>query len=341
MRTDNRRQITGGHAGIISHLPSPVRYLDPLMTTTVSETRSIIQSRPALLTKIGNTPLLPLRRPRDVSPRVELWGKAEWFNPGGSVKDRAALYIVEDAEKRGLLTPDRALLDATSGNTGIAYAMIGAAKGVCVILTMPENVSEERKKILTAYGARIILTDPLEGSDGAILRARELSARFPDNYYYADQYNNEANWCAHYETTAPEIWKQTEGRVTHLVAGIGTSGTIMGTGRRLKQLNPSIQVVAVEPADELQIIEGLKHMSTAIVPGIYDSSFPDRKVPVEAEQAYVTTRAAARDEGLFVGFSAGAAIFAARQVASEIEEGVVVAILPDGGERYLSTALWE
>jgi cysteine synthase B len=312
-----------------------------LMPTSNIETLPGLLARPLLLAQIGNTPLLPLRRPRDVSPRVELWGKAEWFNPGGSVKDRAALYIVEDAQRRGLVTPDKALLDATSGNTGIAYAMIGAAKRICVVLTMPGNVSEERKKILAAYGAKIVLTDPLEGSDGAILRARELAERFPDDYYYADQYNNDANWCAHYETTAPEIWGQTQGRVTHLVAGIGTTGTIMGTGRRLKQLKPSVQVVAVEPADGLQVIEGLKHMATAIVPGIYETSFPDRKIAIQAEEAFATARAAAHEEGLFVGFSAGAAIFAARQVAREIEEGVVVAILPDGGERYLSTPLWE
>jgi S-sulfo-L-cysteine synthase (O-acetyl-L-serine-dependent) len=311
------------------------------MSTAIPKGQLMMPPRPALLEQIGNTPLLPLRMPLDASARVELWGKAEWFNPGGSVKDRAALYIVEDAQRRGLLTPDKALLDSTSGNTGIAYAMIGAAKGICVVLTIPGNASEERKKILTAYAARIILTDPLEGSDGAILQARELAARFPDRYYYADQYNNGANWCAHYETTAPEIWRQTEGRITHLVAGIGTTGTIMGAGRKLKQLKPSIQIVAVEPADELQVIEGLKHMATAIVPGIYEPSFPDRKVLVEAEEAFITTRAVARDEGLFVGLSAGAAIFAARQVAREIEEGVVVAILPDGGERYLSTRLWE
>lgn len=294
-----------------------------------------------IIERIGNTPLLRLKRPRDSTPRVEVWGKAEWFNPGGSVKDRAALYIITDALKRGLLTPEKALLDATSGNTGIAYAMIGAAQGICVVLTMPANVSQERKKILTAYGAKIILTDPLEGSDGAIMKARELASRYPDNYYYADQYNNDANWCAHYETTAPEIWEQTQGRITHLVAGIGTTGTIMGTGRRLKQIKPSVQVVAVEPADELQVIEGLKHMATAIVPGIYDASFPDHKISVSAEDAYLAAREVAHSEGLFVGLSAGAAIHAARQIACEVEEGVIVAILPDGGERYLSTALWE
>lgn len=312
-----------------------------MMPSTTPRAKSVIVERPALLGQIGNTPLLPLRRPRDASPRVELWGKAEWFNPGGSVKDRAALYIVEDAERRGDLVPGKALLDATSGNTGIAYAMIGAAKGICTVLTMPGNVSEERKKILTAYGAKLILTDPLEGSDGAIMRARELATKYPQSYFYADQYNNDANWCAHYETTGPEIWEQTQGRVTHLVAGIGTTGTIMGTGRRLKQFNPSIKVVAVEPADELQVIEGLKHMATAIVPGIFDSEFPDTRIAVQTEDAYLTTRAAANKEGLLVGLSAGAAIFAARKLARELDEGVIVAVLPDGGERYLSTALWE
>jgi cysteine synthase B len=310
------------------------------MSPTVTIPLEMITHRPALLARIGNTPLIPLKPSPRALTGTEIWGKAEWFNPGGSVKDRAALYIIEDAASRGLLTPDKALLDATSGNTGIAYAMIGAAKGICVVLTMPENVTAERKKILAAYGARIVLTDPLEGSDGAILQARELAARFPERYYYADQYNNRANWCAHYETTAPEIWRQTGGRITHLVAGIGTTGTIMGTGRKLKELNPSIQIVAVEPADDLQIIEGLKHMETAIVPGIYDPSFPDRKLRVQAEEAYLTAREVARNEGLFVGLSAGAAIFAARKIAQEIDEGVVVAILPDGGERYLSTALW-
>jgi S-sulfo-L-cysteine synthase (O-acetyl-L-serine-dependent) len=291
--------------------------------------------------QIGNTPLLPLKRTRGMSPRVQLFGKAEWLNPGGSVKDRAALYIIEDAERRGLLTRDKALLDATSGNTGIAYAMIGAALGHCIVLAMPENVSEERKKILKAYGAKIILTDPLEGSDGAIVKARELAAQYPERYFYADQYNNDANWCAHYETTGLEIWQQTRGQITHLVAGIGTTGTLMGAGRRLKEFNPAIQIVTVEPADELQVIEGLKHMETAIVPGIYDARFPDRKIPVEAEEAYETAREVAHNEGLLVGLSAGAAIHAARRLAEELDEGVIIAILPDGGERYLSTALWE
>ncbi len=297
--------------------------------------------RPALLNCIGNTPLLPLKLPSGVSPRVELWGKAEWFNPGGSVKDRAALFIIEDAERTGQLTREKILLDATSGNTGIAYAMIGAAKGFGVELCMPANVSEERKKIVRAYGAQLTLTDPMEGSDGAIVKARELAAQFPAKYFYADQYNNTNNWCAHYETTAPEIWKQTNGRITHFVAGIGTSGTLMGNARRLREYNPNIQIVEVEPADELNIIEGLKHMETAIVPGIYDARIADRKISVDTEDAYNTALDVSKNEGLFVGFSAGAAIFAARKIAREIEDGVIVCILPDGGERYLSTVSWE
>lgn len=289
-----------------------------------------------LLQLIGNTPLLPLQLPDGVSPHAELWGKAEWFNPGGSVKDRAALAIVEDALRTGQLTRAKTLLDATSGNTGIAYAMICAAYGFRVELCMPANVSEERKKIVRAFGATLTLTDPLEGSDGAILKARELAAQFPEKYFYADQYNNTNNWCAHYQTTAPELWKQTQGRITHFVAGIGTSGTLMGNARRLREYNPNIRIIEVEPADELQIIEGLKHMESAIVPGIYDFKTADRKIAVEAEDAYLTARDVAKNQGLFVGFSAGAAIFAARKLAQELDDGVIVCILPDSGERYLS-----
>jgi cysteine synthase B len=293
-------------------------------------------SRPALLNCIGDTPLLPLPTPPGASPRVEIWGKAEWFNPGGSVKDRAALFIVEDALRRGLLTPEQTLLDATSGNTGIAYALIGAALGLKVELVMPENVSEERKRIVHAYGATLTLTDPLEGSDGAILRARELASGDPARYYHADQYNNDNNWRAHYHTTAQEIWQQTGGRITHFVAGIGTSGTLMGSSRRLHEYNPAIRIVEVQPADELQVIEGLKHMESAIVPGIYDPYCADRKIRVTAEDAYETAFAVARTSGLFVGLSAGAATWAAQQIARELDEGVIVTILPDSGERYLS-----
>jgi cysteine synthase B len=294
---------------------------------------------PLLLARIGNTPLVPMQSPRS-APRVQILGKAEWFNPGGSVKDRAARAIFESAIADGRLTRTKTLLDATSGNTGIAYAMIGAALGIRVTLVMPSNVSEERKKIVRAYGAELILSDALEGSDGAIMHAREL-ARDSAKYFYADQYNNGANWRAHYETTGPEIWQQTRGLITHFVAGVGTSGTLVGAGRRLKEYNPAIQLIEVQPADELQIIEGLKRMEAAIVPGIYDAHLADRKSAIGTDAAYRETHRAAREEGLFVGLSAGAAIAAARQVAQEVETGVIVVILPDGGDRYLSTALWE
>ncbi len=291
--------------------------------------------------QIGNTPLLQLSRIVKLPEGVQLLAKAEWFNPGGSVKDRAALFIIEDALKRGLLGKGKALIDSTSGNTGIAYAMLGAAKGIPVTLVMPENVSVERVQRARAYGATVHFSDPLEGSDGAIREVRRLVAENPDRYYYADQYNNANNVRAHMETTGPEIYAQTEGRVTHFVAGLGTSGTLVGTGRYLKQQNPAIQVVAVEPADELQVIEGLKYMPTAIVPGIYDSAVHDSKIAVEAEVAYHVTRQLAREEGLFVGFSAGAAMYAAVKVARSLTEGVVVAILPDAGDKYLSTGLFK
>ena len=291
---------------------------------------------PLLLARIGNTPLVPLRSP---NPSVQILGKAEWLNPGGSVKDRAARAIFETGIAEGRLTHAKTLLDATSGNTGIAYSMIGAALGYRVELVMPANVSEERKKIARAFGATVTLTDPLEGMDGAIVQACEL-ALDRDKYFYADQYNNDANWRAHYETTGPEIWEQTRESVTHLVAGVGTSGTLMGTGRRLKELNPAIQLVEVQPSDELQVIEGLKHMESAIAPGIYEPALADRRIAVSAESAYAQSRRAAREEGLFVGLSAGAAMEAARQVATQVERGIVVVILPDGGDRYLSTQLW-
>jgi cysteine synthase B len=292
---------------------------------------------PILLARIGNTPLVPIASP---NPRVQILGKAEWFNPGGSVKDRAGRAIFETAIADGQMTREKILLDATSGNTGIAYAMVGAALGYRVALVMPENVSDERKKIVRAYGAELILSDPLEGSDGAIRVAREL-ARESEKYFYADQYNNAANWRAHYKTTAPEIWDQTRGLITHFVAGVGTSGTLMGTGRRLQELNRAIQLAEVQPADELQVIEGLKFMASSIVPGIYDAQIADRQIAIDTDQAYRETHRAARSEGLFVGLSAGAAIAAARQIAQEIETGIIVVVLPDGGDRYLSTALWE
>ncbi|MBI3537792.1 MAG: pyridoxal-phosphate dependent enzyme [Chloroflexi bacterium] len=291
---------------------------------------------PSLLAHIGDTPLIPLKSP---NARAQIFGKAEWFNPGGSVKDRAAKFIFERAIASGQLTREKILLDATSGNTGIAYAMIGAALGYRVALVMPANVSVERKKIARAYGAELIESDPLEGSDGAIVRAREL-ARDAQKYFYADQYNNSANVHAHYTTTAPEIWEQTRGMITHFVAGVGTSGTMMGAGARLKEFNPAIQLIEVQPADELQIIEGLKHMESAIVPGIYDAQLADKQIAIETDAAYREAHRVAREEGLFVGLSAGAAIAAARQIAQEIETGIIIAILPDSGDRYLSTALW-
>lgn len=291
---------------------------------------------PLLLARIGNTPLVPIRSP---NPHVQILGKAEWFNPGGSVKDRAARSIFERAIGKGWLTHDKALLDATSGNTGIAYAMIGAALGYRVQLVMPANVSEERKKIVQAFGAELVKTDPMEGSDGAIEKARALAQDIAA-FYYADQYDNDANWQAHYASTGPEIWQQTHGRITHLIAGVGTSGTLMGAGRRLKELDPQVELVEVQPADELQVIEGLKHMATAIVPGIYEPGLADRRIMIDAGVAYDETHRLAREEGLFVGLSAGAAVAAARQLAREIKAGIVVAILPDGGDRYLSTALW-
>lgn len=295
--------------------------------------------RPAgILEQIGNTPLLDLSALVG-RPGVELHAKAEWFNPGGSVKDRAALRMVEDAERDGRLVPNKVIVDATSGNTGIAYAMIGAVKGYPVTLVMPANVTNERKALARAYGATIIESDPLEGSDGAIHLVRELVAVDPDSYFYPDQYSNESNWRAHYDTSGPEIIQQTGRRVTHFVAGLGTTGTFMGVGRRLKDFNPSVQLVAVQPADELQVIEGLKHMETSIVPGIYDPGLADRQMPIEAGEAWEMTRFLAREVGLFVGFSAGAAVSAALQVAQRLDEGVVVTLLPDGGAKYLSLGL--
>ncbi|MFN8496455.1 MAG: cysteine synthase family protein [Anaerolineae bacterium] len=299
-------------------------------------------SHRSILDTIGNTPLLRLSAiAADLPESVELWAKAEWFNPGGSVKDRPALRMVEHAEEQGLLVPGKTIIDSTSGNTGVAYAMIGAAKGYPVTLVMPANVSAERKAIVHAYGATLIESDPLEGSDGAIRLVRQIVAEDPQRYYYPDQYSNPANWIAHYETTGPEILAQTAGRVTHFVAGLGTTGTVMGVGRRLKHDKPGVQIVGVGPADELEVIEGLKHLATAIVPRIYDPAVVDREVPVAANEAWAMTRRLARDEGLFVGFSAGAAAHAALQVARELTEGVVVTLLPDGGSKYLSLGLWK
>jgi len=290
---------------------------------------------------IGNTPLVEIRNVRDgVAPGVRIFGKLEGFNLGGSVKDRPAKKMIEDGLARGLLVPGRTILDSTSGNTGIALAMVGAALGYPVELVMPSNVSSERKKVVAAFGAKVIYSDPLEGSDGAIRLCRKILAENPDRYFKPDQYNNPANPLAHYETTGPEIWSQTEGRVTHFIASIGTSGTIMGTGRFLKETNPAIQIVAAEPEDAFHGLEGLKHMASSIVPGIYKEPELDLKLGIGTEEAYNMVYRLGREEGLLLGQSSGAAHVAALKVALTLTEGTVVEIFPDFGGRYLSTNLW-
>ena len=294
----------------------------------------------SVVENIGNTPLLRLTDPA-IPPRVEVYAKLEFFNPGGSVKDRPARRMIEDGERDGLLEPGKVILDSTSGNTGIAYAMIGAAKGYRVKLAMPANVSRERKAILAAYGAEVVYTDPGELSDGAILEARKMYEADPDRYFKPDQYNNPANWHAHRDTTAPEIWQQTGGRVTHFVATIGTSGTVMGTGRGLKAFNPAVEVIAAEPAEPFHGIEGLKHMESSIVPGIYDEGFLDHKIPVDTEDAYDTALRLPVEQGVLVGQSSGGAYWAAIEVARQLEEGVVVTIFCDSGDKYMSTPMWQ
>ena len=297
----------------------------------------------SILERIGNTPLLRLDRLTAHLPGVVLLGKAEWANPGGSVKDRAASSIVAAAQAKGLLA-GKDLLDATSGNTGIAYAMLGAAGGFGVTLCMPSNVSPERKRILAAYGANIVWTDPADGSDGAILKAREL-AQDKSRYYYADQYGNDANWQAHYRTTANEIWKQTEGQITHFVAGLGTSGTFMGTTRRLKELNPAIECIAMQPDSPFHGLEGLKYMATAIVPPIYDAGLADRHVEQSTEGAYEMAKHLGRTEGLLLGISAAAAMAASLKIGEEVsragKNAIIVTILCDSADKYLSERFWE
>ncbi len=294
----------------------------------------------SVLDAIGNTPLLEVKGLVDLEPGVSIHAKLETFNPGGSVKDRPALQMILDAEASGALTPDKVILDSTSGNTGIAYAVIGAARGYKVELVMPESVSIERRHVIEAYGARVILSDPVEGSDGAILKCREVFDANPDSYYKPDQYNNPSNPKAHYLQTAPEIWEQTDGKVTHFLATLGTSGTLVGTGRRLKELNPEIEIIAIEPT-EFHGIEGLKNMDISIVPGIYDPDVWDRKVQVETELAYDMARRLTRELGLLVGQSCGAAVAACVDVAAELTNGVVVTVFPDSGEKYMSTPLWK
>ena len=289
---------------------------------------------------IGNTPLLRIRMFERDFPQVEVYAKAEWFNPGGSVKDRAALSMIEDGERRGTLTHMRTIIDSTSGNTGIAYALVGAAKGYRVKLVMPANVSAERKALVVAYGAEIVYSDPLEGSDGAILMVRDLVAAQPDSYFYPDQYSNPANVRAHYEGTAAEILEQTSGRLTHFIAGLGTTGTFVGTSRRLKDHDKSIHTIAVQPEDSFHGLEGLKHLPTAIVPKIWDPSLADEIWGCPTEPAYELAREVARAEGLLVGHSSGAALWAVRRLAETIREGVVVTVFPDSGDRYISTGLY-
>jgi S-sulfo-L-cysteine synthase (O-acetyl-L-serine-dependent) len=296
-----------------------------------------------LTAHVGNTPLLPLRRlGRELSPRVKLFAKAEWFNPGGSVKDRPALNILRTALANGDLRNSKRLLDSTSGNMGISYATFGAVLEVPVTLAVPASASTERIAILRALGAELILTDPTEGSDGAILMARSLAAEKPELYWYANQYNNDANWQAHYRSTGPEILCQTDERVTHFVAGLGTSGTLTGTGRYLREQLPHVRIIAFQPDAAFHGLEGLKHMPTAIRPGIYDPGFADETREVRTEDAHSMVLRLAREEGLFVGISSGAAAVAALRVARELDEGVVVTLFPDAGYKYLSDrALWE
>jgi cysteine synthase B len=299
----------------------------------------------SLIERIGNTPLLRLDALTADLPGVALLGKAEWYNPGGSVKDRAAANIVAEARRRGQLRLGQILLDATSGNTGIAYAMLGAAEGFPVTLCMPENVSRERKQILQGYGANILYTDPADGSDGAIRMARELAAKHPDQYFYADQYSNEANWKAHYHGTANEIWQQTQGRVTHFVSMLGTSGTFVGTTRRLKELNPAVQCISLQPDSSFHGIEGAKHMASAIVPKIYDPQLADQNLEIATEDAYAMARNLSRNAGLLVGISAAAAVVGCLKIARDLplkkgHEAVVVTILCDSGDKYLSERFW-
>jgi cysteine synthase B len=290
---------------------------------------------------VGNTPLLELPSISAEVPGARILGKAEWYNPGGSVKDRPALWMIRDGEKSGALRPGKTILDATSGNTGIAYAWIGAALGYSVKLCMPKNASDERKKILRAYGVDFVLTDPGEGSDGAIMEARRLYAEDPEKYFYPDQYSNPANPRSHYESTAPEIWVQTGGEVTSFVAGLGTSGTFMGTASRLKEYNPDVKLISFEPESPFHGLEGMKHMESAIVPPIYDPTIADENRYTSTEAAYEMVKRVAREEGVLIGISAGAAVATALQVAREIEQGVVVTILSDGADKYLSERFWE
>ena len=314
------------------------------MTERVLDQPTCVGAVDEVSRSIGSTPLVRLRRvTRGLVPEgVAVFAKAEHLNPGGSVKDRAALAMILAGERSGQLRPGKIILDATSGNTGIAYAMVGAARGYRVALCLPRNASPERKRILSVYGAEIIETDPMGGTDAAQVKAKELAAAEPDKYFYPDQYNNDANWRAHYEGTGPEIWEQTAGRVTHFLAGLGTTGTFTGVGRRLKEYDPGVRLVSMQPDSPLHGLEGMKHMASAIVPGIYDPALADEQVEVATEDAHEMTRRLAREEGLFVGVSSGANVHAAVRLARTLQSGsLVVTILCDGGGRYLGDRFWE
>jgi S-sulfo-L-cysteine synthase (O-acetyl-L-serine-dependent) len=297
----------------------------------------------SLLDRIGNTPLIRIGRVAAPFPNVTICAKAEWFNPGGSVKDRAAYSMIREGERSGALKPGKVILDATSGNTGIAYAMIGAALGYKVKLCLPSSASPERRQILAAYGVEVVTTPGGDGTDGAIRRVREIYEADPEKYFYPDQYGNPANPAAHYKTTGPEIWEQTQGQITHFVAGLGTSGTFVGTTRRLKELNPKIRCISYQPDSSFHGLEGLKHMATAIVPPIYDASLADENMEVQTEDAQRIAKRLAREEGILVGVSAGGALWASMQVARRIPKGeraVIATVFPDSGEKYLSDRFW-
>ncbi len=313
------------------------------MTPTAATAPKASAAGQSILESIGNTPLVQLSRIPAEYPQVTICAKAEWMNPGGSVKDRAAYSMIRDGEKQGKLKPGKIILDATSGNTGIAYAMIGAALGYGVKLCLPTSASPERKQTLKAYGVEIVYTPGDEGTDGAIRRVREIYQAEPDKYFYPDQYGNPANPSAHYMTTAPEIFQQTHGQITHFVAGLGTSGTFVGTTRRLKELNPKIKCVSFQPDSPFHGLEGLKHMETAMVPSIYDKSLADDDLAIHTEDAQQMARRLAREEGILVGVSAGAALCASMQVAAKVPKGeraLIVCIFPDAGEKYLSERFW-
>jgi cysteine synthase B len=322
--------------------------IEPIMGVPTSMAVKRMTPKPALgsgvLDRIGNTPLLRIERVGQEFPGVGFYAKAEWLNPGGSVKDRPALSMIREGERTGALRPGKTVLDATSGNTGIAYAMIGAAMGYPVTLCLPANASPERKRILSAYGAQVVLTPADDGSDGAIHRAREMYSAAPGRYFYPDQYSNPANWQAHYDTTAPEIWHQTEGRITHFVAGLGTSGTFVGTARRLKEFNPAIRCISLQPDSAFHGLEGWKHMASAIVPSIYDPTVADAEVDVGTEEAYRLVKRLAREEGMLVSPSAGAALTGCLHVAAALKpsaEAVIVTIFADAAEKYLSERFWD